>query len=255
MKMLCLALAFAVAPWSATLSFAASSPPCRQSLSDCPLRGCAKANTPDALSNRLKHNREPQGELTTLDFNDFAALQNQVETLFSGHYAALTKPDRARLRNLQTPHGTVNEGDLVSITGFIALKPASSKPHANTSGESVNCRITGTGNNDFHISITPTAGESEFEGIVVEMIPQARSAEWTTARLRKAQTEKRQVRVRGQLFFDNHHRVNDDPQHPAGTQPKRFSLWEVHPITEFEVCTQSQCSEDSPAWRPLEQFQ
>ena len=255
MKMLSLAFALAIAPCSGILSFAASSPPCRASLSDCLLRGCAKANTPDALSNRLKHNSEPEGDLIMLDFSDFAALQNQVETLFSGHYATLTKPDRARLQNLQTVHGAVSEGDLVGVTGFVALKPADSKPHANTGGESVNCRITGTDNNDFHISITPNSPGSEFEGIVVEMIPQARNADWTTARLRKAQTEKRRVRIQGQLFFDNHHRVNDDPQHPVGKQPKRFSLWEIHPITAFEVCTQSQCSENSPAWKPLDQWQ
>jgi hypothetical protein len=254
-KTLSLALALAIVPCCGMLSFAASSPPCRQTLSDCPLRGCAKANTPDALSNRLKHNREPDGDLIMLDFSDFAALQNQVETLFSGHYATLTKPDRARLQNLQTSHGTVSEGDLVGVTGFVAVKPGDSKPHANASGESVNCRLKGTDNNDFHISITPNSGESEFEGIVVEMVPQARNPDWTTAQLRKAQTEKRRVRVKGQLFFDNHHRVNDDPQHPAGNQPKRFSLWEIHPITAFEVCTQSQCSEGSPAWKPLDQWQ
>ena len=255
MKTLSLALALAVAMFSSKWSLAASSPPCRPTLSECPLRGCAKANTPDAISNRLKHNREPQGDLVMLDFTDFASLQNQVETLFSGHYATLTKPDRARLNNLQTSHGTVSEGDLVGVTGFVALKPADSEPHANTGGESVNCRIKGTDNNDFHISITPNSDESEFQGIVVEMIPQARNADWTTARLHKAQTEKRRVRIRGQLFFDNHHRVNDDAQHPVGKQPKRFSLWEIHPITAFEVCTQSQCSENSPAWKPLEQWQ
>lgn len=47
--------------------------------------------------------------------------------------------------------------------------------------------------------------------------------------------------VRGQRFYDNKHRVNDDPDHELHGQPKRFSLREVHPITEFFVCMRENC--------------
>jgi hypothetical protein len=36
-------------------------------------------------------------------------------------------------------------------------------------------------------------------------------------------------------------------------QPKRFALWEVHPITEFFVCTQAPCDASvSSQWTKLE---
>jgi len=236
-------------------AFAAKKKPCFKPLSSCPLRGCAKDDTPDAFSNISKHNLDPSGEVKTLSFGDFEDLQAQVEKKFDGKYATMTKPDRTRLRNLTAGGEKVGEGSLVQIVGFIAVKPEKSKPHANSSGESVNCRLPGTDNNDFHISLTPKAGGSEFEGIVVEMIPQKRNENWTTQRLVKAEQENRAVRVKGQLFFDNHHKVNNDPANNIGNQPKRMSLWEIHPITEFEVCTKSSCDANDSSWKPLEDLE
>ena len=63
------------------------------------------------------------------------------------------------------------------------------------------------------------------------------------------------MRVRGQLFYDNEHVVNDEPDHPVGGQPKRFSLWEVHPITEFMICKipKKACDpSDAAIWQHLE---
>lgn len=232
----------------------AAKKPCRPALSNCPKRGCAKPNTPNAISNILKHNLEPKGDLKTLTFADFKSLQSQVENLFAGKYHKLTKPDRVRLRSLQAGGQTVGEGDFGEIIGFVAVKPATSKPHANTSGESVNCRLTKAENNDFHISITPTSDGSEYAGIVAEMIPQQRNSDWTEARLRQVQQAHRPVRVRGQLFFDNHHVVNDDPAHNISNQPKRMSLWEIHPVTQFEVCATQQCGPNGTGWKVLENW-
>jgi len=149
----------------------------------------------------------------------------------------------------------VGEGDLAEIIGFIAVSPANSRPHANASGESVNCRLPGSENNDFHISLTPRPNGSEFEGIVVEMVPQERHENWTAAQLRRVQQARRMVRVRGQLFFDNHHKVNSDPQNNITNQPKRISLWEIHPVTEFDVCTTATCTADGAGWQALEEWQ
>jgi len=235
----------------ASAEISAAEGPCRASLSKCPKRGCAQTNTPQAFLNIAKRNLKPKGDLKLLTFDDFRSLQDQAESLFSGHYHTLTKPDRVRLRQLQVGGQTVGEGDWVEIIGYIAVKPAHSEPHPNTSGESVNCRLTGTENNDFHISLTPASGQSEYEGIVVEMVPQQRNEKWTAARLRDIQQQRRQVRVRGQLYFDNHHYVNDDAAHNLSNQPKRISLWEVHPVTEFDVCTLPSCGANGSGWKPL----
>jgi hypothetical protein len=44
------------------------------------------------------------------------------------------------------------------------------------------------------------------------------------------------VRVTGHLFFDSSH-VPCAGGQPVPSNPKRFSLWEVHPIYQLEVCT------------------
>jgi hypothetical protein len=226
---------------------------CKPSLSQCPMKGCAKDATPNALSNILKHGQTLSGDPQTLTFEDFDALQNQLEQRFGGKYATLSKTQRMRLRNFKVSSGILGERDLVEIVGYIALKPGKSKPHANT-GESVNCNLKGSDNNDFHISLTPQPNDTEFHGIVAEMIPQDRDAKWTAKRLQAVQQANLQVRVRGQLFLDNHHKVNQDENHPMGGQPKRFSLWEVHPVVAFDVCTAGSCGAESSSWQPLEDW-
>lgn len=225
-------------------------------LGACPTRGCEKAGTAKALSNVLKHNLHPKGDARLLSFDDLLSLQDEVDELFGDDgYAELTKPERARLRKLHYSDGIVGEGDLVEVIGYISVKPEKTKPHANASGESVNCKLTGSDNNDFHISVAEKSGGSEFGGIVVEMIPQRRNDAWTASQLQKVQKARLQVRVRGQLFFDNHHRVNKNAGHPIGGQPKRASLWEIHPVTQFDVCTKTACAADSPHWTPLEDWE
>jgi hypothetical protein len=65
------------------------------------------------------------------------------------------------------------------------------------------------------------------------------------------------VRITGQLFYDNAHFPNGDSSHPISGQPKRFSLWEIHPISTIEVCKRANnscdVSKDSD-WTPLESF-
>lgn len=197
-----------------------------------------------------KRRRTASGPLIRLAFADFRSLQDQAEQLFPGGHHNLSKPQRVRLHSLQIGGQPVGEGSLVEITGFLAMRPG--EPHANRSGETVNCRLTGTGNNDIHITVTPAQDQSEWQGVVVEMVPQQRPVEWSEPRLRNVQQNRRMVRVRGILFFDNHHTVNDDEAHNISNQPKRFSLWEIHPVTKFDVCTLSSCQPDGPGWKPLE---
>jgi hypothetical protein len=71
------------------------------------------------------------------------------------------------------------------------------------------------------------------------MIPQNRNPAWTLTKLADIQAKDLEVRVMGQLLYDSIHVPNDDPNHVVGGQPKRMSLWEVHPITQFLVCTKS----------------
>ena len=214
----------------------AASKPCKSTLGACPASGCEVASSPHGLMNRLKKTI-PQGQTpTVLTLDDFDALQQHADDLLAkSQKVELTAAQRAKLKNLSVPSGAaVSEGSLVEVQAFLVGLP--NHPAANTSGESVNCRLKGRVSNDFHIPIARRWTHSEFQAVVVEMIPQDRPDGWSLDRLHAVAEQGRQVRVRGGLFYDNEHLVNDDPDNPRGSEPKRFSLWEVHPITEFLVC-------------------
>ena len=77
------------------------------------------------------------------------------------------------------------------------------------------------------------------------MIPQDRPANWTSSKVDKLRGKV--LLIEGGLFYDNLHFANGDANNPMGGQPKRFSLWEIHPVTSVKVCkkqTVSQCDPD-----------
>lgn len=222
---------------------------CVANLDACPITGCAGTNDPDEqLLNQTKRHVPSSSVAKVLTLADFTTLQNQADSTV-GQDQALDTSERAELRDILVSSGhTVSEGDLVQVDGFLV-----GKPHPNT-GESVNCNLTSAADNDFHIPLADDADKSPFEGIVVEMIPQNRPATWTIKNLSKAENARRMVRVTGQLFYDNKHRVNPDQDEPESGQPPRFSLFEVHPIVSFSVCKQADVTCAATDWEPLETF-
>lgn len=220
---------------------------CTTDLNSCPASGCAAPDEPHGLANQLKRRVPTGGSTISLNFDDFQALQHQADDLV-GENKELTADDRAKLTGLTVSGGQVSEGDVVSVVGYLV-----GTPHPNTK-ESVNCNLRGADNNDFHIPISNDPGNSDFQGIVVEMIPQNRPDTWTLANLAQIENSAQLVMVTGALFYDNFHYVNGDPSSPRSGQPHRFSLWEVHPITQFSVCSKSDNSCDplqATDWTPL----
>jgi hypothetical protein len=218
-------------PPTAEHALQATSTACAANLKACPAIGCGTAGTTQAVVNEAKRRPPASGPALLLTFADFSALQQQADHLV-GQAKELTAAERATLKDMTVSSGTVSEGGLVRVTAFIGLGAA---PHAN-SGESVNCRLKGAANNDFHINIAENGTDNEFDGVVVEMIPQDRPAAWTTAKLGTLQTQRRRILMEGNLFYDNKHVVNSDKENSVGGQPPRFSLWEIHRITRFWVC-------------------
>lgn len=228
---------------------------CAAELSACPSRGCAPAGSPEAALNELKRTVPNGGTAVRLTFDDFAELQDQATELVD-QKKPIENRNVLRNLNLKSQNRKVAEGDFVEVIGYITGLPTRPKP---SGPESVNCRISGAVNNDIHIPLAANAGETEFEGIVVEMIPQNRSEGWTPKKLKRIAKEERPVLVRGQLFYDNMHLVNDDPDDVAASEPKRFSLWELHPVTQFLVCitANKKCNRQnitSKQWKRLEQL-
>jgi len=220
---------------------------CAANLAACAANGCSPADSSHGLMNELKETVPTATTPVLLTFDDFASLQQQADALLPED-KELSASDRAQLKSLPVAAGSVSEGDLVSIVGYLV-----GTPHPNT-GESVNCNLKGESNNDYHIPISNDPANSDFQGIVVEMIPQSRPANWNLANLTQVESGGQLVMVTGGLFYDNLHKVNGDQNNPLRGQPARFALFEVHPITQFVVCTKADNS-CNPAvaadWAPL----
>jgi hypothetical protein len=229
----------------ASIAFQASAQPCvsPETLNACTTTkptGCSPADSAHGLVNQLKRTVPPQGTPTTLTFDTFSQLQSAAVDLVD-QGIEIPPAERDKIKSIETAEGTVGEGSRVRLVAFLS----EGTPHANR-GESVNCNLKSEANNDIHVSVTETKNGSEFEGIVVEMIPQDRPPNWRSSKV--GTLRGKVLLIEGGLFYDNLHFANGDASNPMkGGQPKRFSLWEIHPVTSVKVCkkkTISQCDPD-----------
>jgi hypothetical protein len=225
---------------------------CAASLEACPARGCEDEGTAHAVFNEVKR-RDASGvtfaSATPITFDTMVALQSAAQKLV-GQGCDIEPADRARIASLDVGGKQLGEGMPVRIVGHLAphtTKKASSGVHPG-GVESVNCRLTKAADKDIHIPLIPSADATECEGVVVEMVPQGRGAhpKWTETGLHAIKPDV-EVMVVGPLFYDNEHEVNADCGNLVPYQPKRASLWEVHPIAELYTCDASTCSVDSLA--------
>jgi len=225
---------------------------CAATLDACPTRGCAKEGSWEADANAMKKTQPAIDKAAVLlSFDDLRSLQKQAdEKVGQGPYD-LTPDGYQKLTDLKVSTGIVSEGDRVRIIAYIAK--GQEGMHVNKSGESVNCNLKSPHDNDFHIPVVATADATEYQGVVVEMIPQARPSAWTIDALKDIQAKGTQILVEGGLSYDKVHYVSDDPDHPFQDEPNRMSLWEIHPITDFLVCRRDHCDPNRLSdWTALE---
>jgi hypothetical protein len=84
------------------------------------------------------------------------------------------------------------------------------------------------------------------------MSPHHRPDAWIHGNVERVGTEKLPVRVTGHLYFDSSHFPCSKGQPVGEGNPKRISLWEIHPIYKFEVCT-ANC-DAAGTWVPLDEW-
>jgi hypothetical protein len=219
-----------------------------KSIETCPAFGCAVDGTPEAAANRLR-NRPPATILGAVHHlrtvEAFEHLQKCVR-LQQGLPIGDRKPFQ---KGFCEESRNIGEGVLVDIYGFIVGTPRIRRR------DPASCLLIGLHNNSFRINIAQLADDPEFDSILVEMTPIGRDNRlWSLEKLRSLRGSR--VHVTGQLFYDNKHFVNADPDDVIAGEPKRMSLWEIHPVTDFEVCQeqdQTAClDKPGPQWTKLE---
>jgi hypothetical protein len=165
-------------------------------------------------------------------------------------------PDRSQLTGTLNG-GAIGEGSVVRLVAWVQDAHLSDCK----TGEEVNCETSGSAHNDVHIVLVDaTSGgrdQDECTSVTAEMSPHFRPAAWT--QLDKKIPTSNVIRVTGPLFFDNAHvpcaGVTRSSQDQA---PFRSSLWEVHPVYQFEVCVDSDATKcdiaNDSEWKPYDQW-
>ena len=177
-------------------------------------------------------------------YQDLIDLQKQAEK----EKVPKSLPDRGAVEKM-------GEGEYVSYVAMI--KDAHYSDVAK--GEAVNCNLPGEVTNDIHIVLmSDPTDPDECNSTTAEISPHFRPPSWTPANLNAL---KKPVRIRGHLFYDGSHTPCRGTSRP---NPKRASLWEIHPVYSVEVCQKEnrdpkgnleQCRNTSRAedWVPLDE--
>jgi hypothetical protein len=218
----------------------------------CTVDGNAGTDTGKQLENNAKNNFCVTGTPTAISYDDFKGLQEAADNV-SGLRKTL-KTSRAGLKDIFAPAGRpkLGEGTLVQFVAFVL----NAKPSNVGSGENVNCMLHPRLDNDIHIELKKEPGDDEAcDCVTAEMSPHFRPESWTDVSSWKGLD--RPVRITGPLFFDDsHHPCHDG----TGQNPLRISVWEIHPIYQFEVCTAkdktlSACDvKKDSVWMPLDEW-
>lgn len=214
----------------------------------CPLGGSGAG--PEAQQNMSKNDFCAAGKPQLVTIADLTKLQAQVEKNPAINFGNENKGTRKKGPTTnRAPLQKLGEGKLVTFKGFVLI--------ARQEGpESVNCGANvaeGALLHDIHISLVEsTSVTEECAGVVAEMSPHHRPDAWTHGNVEKVATLKLPVRVTGHLYFDSSHFPCTGGVGAPGN-PKRVSLWEIHPIYKFEVCT-ANCDGAAGTWLPLDQW-
>lgn len=149
----------------------------------------------------------------------------------------------------------VREGSVVSIRGYIV-----GIPHVSRADRDPCDTAPGRAARDYVLNLGELAGDTEFDSIIAVITARNRrqhpnDKKWNLEKIRRIARETAMFRLTGQLFYDSKHVVNSDPAAEMKDEPRRLSLWEIHPVTNIKVCrsdTDSGCRDPQAFFDLLE---
>ena len=185
----------------------------------------------DAGTNARKNRSDPLPDPHDVPWSAIASLK----------YPTTAKPSRANWKPAELAMIKPFEGVAVRTTGFLTHK---TNVENSGSGESTNCHFHADDDVDWHIYLQENAGDGMDKAVIVETTPRIRKLHhWDPAVLDKSVGTGNPIRVTGFLMVD--------PEHRNQVGKFRGSIWEIHPVTNIEVCKTSSCGDSD--WVPLDQ--
>jgi hypothetical protein len=219
----------------------------------CTADGNAGDDVGKRLESNAKNNFCVEEAPVPITYEDFTKLETAADNI--GGLRNMLKTSRDHLLDLLTQTGgtKLGEGRLVQFVGF--LFDAHFSNVGKGKGELVNCKLPTREDNDIHIELMKDGVEKDpCNSVTAEMSPHFRPEAWD--QLVGLEID-RPIRITGPLFFDgSHHPCHDDVR----VSPNRISVWELHPVYQFEVCsinekTLSKCDvKNNSLWIPLDKW-
>ncbi|MBC8029135.1 MAG: hypothetical protein H7Z16_03410 [Pyrinomonadaceae bacterium] len=217
----------------------------------CGLAGTGGAG-PEGVQDMVKNNFCAKGTPEEVTIDDLVGLQSKVVKAKPAiNFGSAGSPGRAKGPTAnRAPLKKLGEGKLVTLSKVFVLIARQE------GGESVNCGKNVDNHaalHDIHISLVSSPRvTNECSSVVAEMSPHHRPDSWNHGNVAKVAAAKLPVRVTGQLYFDSSHFPCSGGKGKGQGNPKRKSLWEIHPIYKFEVCT-ADCDGDG-TWVTLDKW-
>ena len=224
----------------------------------CSITGSRGGAGPQQEQNKAKNSfcAGGGGRPTTLTAAVFKALQDGVDSTGfrygrdrNGEILPDSRSDIPRPTvTVGGRNRTLGEGDFVRYVGFVIDPRHSNVGRARPgqkAGESVNCNKGDCENNDIHMELTeksPARSRSidPCTTVTAELVPHLRPVSWDHFDSPEyiAFFRTHPVRLSGQLFFDASHKPcrNVGTPRQVAENPKRITVWEIHPVYSIDVC-------------------
>jgi len=205
---------------------------CAASLNSCPPEGCGGG---DPKLNVKKNRTDAPAETPeSWTFDEILHLEAERPSQWS------EGQDRTEVEEL-------GEDTPIMLSGYLLGAHAGG-------AETCNCKLSGAENNDIHINIVQNRTDKITDSIVTEMTPRTRASHsgWDRAQdvfdQLTANGRRPYVRVTGYLLFDS--------EHVSRSGGPRATIWEVHPITAFDVCSSTTAAvcDKGNSWTALEKW-
>lgn len=176
----------------------------------------------DSATNARKNRSDPLPQFHDVPWSAISTLSYPAAPASRANWT------KAQLQSIQP-----FEGVALRTTGFLS--------HAvnvenSGSGESTNCHFHADDDVDWHVYLQEKTADGMDKAVIVETTPRIRRLHhWNSAVLEKWVNSNKPIRITGFLMLD--------PEHRNQVGKYRGTVWEIHPVTNIEVCNQSSCGD------------
>ncbi len=187
-----------------------------------PIAGTAPATfhnlPPEGIGGDPALNRQKNRWAQPTSYNDVTI--DQVMSFSHGALSDAGEKDRSKWSSSAIAEAHEHEDQGVRLEGYILAAKESGLESCNGKNDSLH---------DFHVWLGASADMPKEQGMIVEPTPfyKEHNTGWTLAAIKKLIKTHTKVRISGWILWDQ--------EHSEEVGKSRGTLWEIHPVTKFEM--------------------